>query len=317
MNKTNIEWSDVTWNPLAGCSKVSPGCANRYAEAMASRLVAIGNGLDAQGKAKGKLGYYEHVVTDGRWNGKIVTIPEALQEPLKWKKSCRVFVNSMTDLFHENVEFETIYKIFEVMLLTPQHTYQILTKRASRLVKIMRDVYFHLGHKYLDMKFPLPNVWLGVSVEDQQRADERILLLLQTSASVRFLSCEPLLGSIDLQQIDYTKHLKEFMHQACDGAASINTQAYLSCLTGEWFDGWDKGNSGKTIPLVVVGAESGRGARPMQEQWARDIKNQCVAAGVPFFYKQNAVKGKKRPLPILDGQRWLGMPEAYNGKPFI
>lgn len=235
-DKSKIQWTDATWNPTRGCSKVSEGCRTCYAMQFAHRFDKPG--LPYEGLTK---------IVNGKpeWNNKIKLIPDALQIPIKWKKGRKIFVDSMSDLIHVKVPFEFIYKVFEVMYHSQHHTFQILTKRADRMQKILPDIYFHLQRNYPD-KFitPLPNVWIGVSCEDQETADERIPLLLQTPAAIRFISAEPLLGAIDL-------------------TPSLNG-----------------------IDWVIVGGESGPKARPMHPNWVWSLRDQCVNAGVPFFFKQ-------------------------------
>lgn len=235
MGKSSIEWTDETWNPIAGCTKVSAGCKHCYAERMAKRLVAMG-----QEKYEGT------VDTDGRWTGLITLDYDALRVPYGWRKPRRVFVNSMSDLFHEGVGWSFIQGVFQTMRETPQHTYQVLTKRPW----LMRD--------YIEHREPagVPrNVWLGTSVEDQVAANSRIPALLECPAVVRFLSCEPLLGAVDL--------------------------GHFLCQT------WRRGlTMGTYLDWVICGGESGPKARPMHPDWARGLRDQCQVAGVPFFFKQ-------------------------------
>lgn len=264
-NQSSIEWTEATWNPLVGCTRVSEGCRNCYAEKMAKRLAAMARADIKKGRNQGKKGYYLDVLDkNGRWNGTINTIEDALAEPLHWKKPRRVFVNSMSDLFHEAVPDEFIHKVFAVMARCQQHTFQVLTKRPERMAEYLtyrncpsmvqaaafgmempnpktRD---EIGDWFMahPLDWPLPNVWLGTSVEDHRVLD-RIGHLRKCPAAVRWLSLEPLIGP--LGDLD---------------------------LTG--------------ISWVVVGGESGAGARPMHPDWARSIRDQCVAAGVPFFFKQ-------------------------------
>lgn len=198
---TEISWTDRTWNPIRGCSRVSEGCRFCYAEGVAYRF--SGPGQPYEGLAR---------KVNGRaaWTGKVRLVESALTEPLSWRKPARIFVNSMSDLFHEHVSDEFIAAVFGVMAAAPQHTFQVLTKRAERMrevvsalsVELVRECTLKLTGRMIrgDWMLPLPNVWLGVSCEDQQRADERIPLLLQTPAVVRFVSCEPLLGPIDLSR---------------------------------------------------------------------------------------------------------------------
>lgn len=287
-----IEWTDQTWNPVVGCSKVSPGCAHCYAETMAARLKAMALQDIADGKDPGRKRHYIEAIDDkGRWSGKMIPVPEALSDPLSWKKPRQVFVNSMSDLFHESVPFDFIDGVFGVMAYCRKHTFQILTKRGRRMSEYFADR--SLGDVYTNIlrladqeraweksphdnlrslirlidswelqdgyqsehsppkTWPLPNVWLGVSCEDQQRADERIPWLLKTPAAVRFLSCEPLLGAINLTD-------------AC------GSPGYL-----DW---------------IIVGGESGPGSRPCNVEWIRSIVAQCKAAGVACFVKQLGAK---------------------------
>lgn len=233
-DKTKIEWTDATWNPVTGCSKVSPGCKHCYAERDWARLVHM-------------PAFAGRAFTD------VACHPERLDQPLRWKKPRRVFVNSMSDLFHESVPVEFIAQLFDVMARCPQHTFQILTKRPARMQFLLRSEW--------DRK-PLPNVWLGVSIEDQATADERIPLLLQTPAAVRWVSAEPLLGPVDL----YWLWSKQVKRHGLGQPLPVGMYAKLN---------W-----------VVVGGESGPRARPMHPQWARDLRDQCAAAGVPFLFKQ-------------------------------
>lgn len=222
-----IEWTNVTWNPTTGCDRVSPGCDNCYALTLARRLKAMGSAkYQRDGDPR----------TSGPGFG-LTVHHDTLDAPLRWKKPRRVFVNSMSDLFHDQVGEAFLASVFDVMARTPQHTYQVLTKRHARLRSVMRSAV--PGESW-----PLPNVHLGVSVDDQKRADLRIPALLEVDAYVRFLSCEPLLGPVSLRP-------------------------YLSGL--QW---------------VIVGGESGRGARSMDLDWVRRIIADCRDAGVPVFVKQ-------------------------------
>lgn len=286
MAKTSIEWAEAVWNPISGCTKVSLGCKNCYAERMAKRLAAMG-----------VRGYYEHEIvnSNGHWTGNIVQIQEAMELPLSWKNPRRIFVNSMSDLFHENVPFETITEIFSVMQKASRHTFLVLTKRAQRMYDWATS--FYLGNP------ALPNIWMGVSVEDQQRANERIPWLLDTPAAVRFVSCEPLLGEVKLYNIPYG-----------------NQGWKMNALEGIHWNYLDYQHGCAKLNWVICGGESGPGARPMQLDWARSLRDQCQEAGVPFLFKQWGAwqpqyvddprgplyerVGKKKAGRLLDGRLW-------------
>lgn len=231
--KSSIEWTESTWNPLTGCTKISPGCKHCYAERMSKRLQAMGKKN------------YRH--------GFNLTLHEsAMYKPLEWKKPQMIFVNSMSDLFHKDVPIEFILEIFDVMKRSHWHTFQVLTKRAERLEE--------LSHK---ISWP-ENVWMGVSVENQDYTF-RIDHLRQTEAKVKFLSLEPLLGPL------YDLNLKD-------------------------------------INWAIVGGESGPGARPLEQIWVSEIRNQCIRANVPFFFKQWGGTNKKKAGRVLEGRTWDEMP---------
>ena len=236
MAQSSIEWTEMTWNPTTGCNKISAGCKYCYAEVMTRRL-------EAMGIAKYKDGFA------------VRTHEDSLNTPYDWKKSKVVFVNSMSDLFHPDVPFEFIQKVFTVMNNTPKHTYQVLTKRAERL--------YELHHKLNWTN----NIWMGVSVEDA-RVTERIDYLRETDAKVKFLSCEPLIGAL------------------------LN----MNLTNIDW---------------AIVGGESGRNARPMQESWVWDIKQQCDEQGVAFFFKQWGGTNKKKAGRDLGGRTYDAMPTKY------
>lgn len=318
--ESKIEWCDATWNPIRGCSRVSQGCVNWYAERTAAHPRLSGPGKPYEGLA---------VMTSAGplWSGKIQLVEELLDWPLHWRgakraraegRPSRIFVNSMSDLFHESVPDEWIDRIFAMMALAPQHTFQVLTKRPSRAQRwfettasewttkngakepgFRRDdvttaafLMFEAKEKFTDEQlmiqeedWPLPNVWLGVSVEDQATADERIPLLLQTPAALRWISAEPLLGGINL------------MDTAGDPL------------------GDDGGDFCATLDWVVVGGESGPGARPMHPDWVRSLLKQCQLAEVPFFFKQ---WGEWAPLQYANkrGEPYLciSLPSQHNYK---
>jgi protein gp37 len=290
---TSIEWTDRTWNPVTGCSKVSPGCAHCYAEGVAKRFWAT------QYEPIDVVEYDPTICSNvnekrPRQFTDVLTHADRLLEPLSWRKPARVFVNSMSDLFHEDVPFDFIAAVFGVMAAVPRHTYQILTKRPQR----MRDWFEWLATQECDPwtechwealqrddaderlhrqssgatqgMWPLPNVWLGVSVENQHFADERIPLLLQTPAAVRFISAEPLLGPLALNAwLDGNPDCPVFDPD---------------CLSndGECHDACEP----PPIDWVIVGGESGPNARPFDIASARSVVSQCKAAGVPVFVKQ-------------------------------
>lgn len=247
---TSIEWTDVTWNPTRGCSRVSPGCTNCYAERQARRFA-------------GKNGAYEGLIhSTGSWNGGITLVEGALDDPYRWRKPRRVFVDSMSDLFHANVPFDFVDKVFETMITNARHTFQILTKRPERMREYMRGSDTWPRRASIDKLVP-SNIWLGVSVENQETADERIPLLLDTPAAVRFLSCEPLLGEIRL-----------------DDPIGVDRPSYF----------YDYGNflrdRPRDISWVIAGGESGPGARPCVIGHIRSLVKQCQKASVAVFVKQ-------------------------------
>jgi protein gp37 len=273
MGDTKIEWTERTWNPIRGCSIVSPGCTNCYAMKQAHRF--SGEGQAYEGLTK---------LTKGGpvWTGAVKMAPDHLKDPLRWRRPSRIFVNSMSDLFHEALPDEFIDMVFAVMAGAHDHTFQVLTKRPERMRAYLQQVSAEkdmqrwisaaeemnlpgdvIGWIEREADWPLPNVWLGVSVEDQARADERIPLLLETPAAVRWLSCEPLLGPVSFEGrwVPYE----------------------ISAIHENWL---------KRLGWIVVGGESGPGARPMDLDWARSLRAQCAAIGVPFFMKQ-----------IIDGHR--------------
>jgi len=288
-DKSSIEWTDATWNPIRGCSRVSEGCRNCYAEHVAARF--SGPGQAYEGLATMTKG-------GARWTGEVRLIEEHLEDPLRWKRPRRIFVNSMSDLFHEKLSDEDIDKVFAVMALSPQHTFQVLTKRAERMHKwfetsstvwrAWKGKQTEIGVRHDDVsnalytmfadrevftdeqmiiqpeRWPLPNIWLGVSVEDQETADERIPWMLKTPAAVRWVSYEPALGPVDFKR--FLCGLKRVEITSAPGDHTYDLAPKL-----DW---------------IVCGGESGPHARPMHPAWARSVRDQCVAAGVPFFFKQ-------------------------------
>ncbi len=257
MSASKIQWTDRVWNPVTGCTKVSQGCKNCYAERQA-------------------LSHQQHPnpkVAHAYRNGFGVTLHlERLAMPLRWRKPCRVFVNSMSDLFHDDIPDGFICRVFAAMANSPLHTFQVLTKRPERMQRFCNRVV------------PTHNVWLGVSAEDQQTADQRIPLLLQTPAAMRFVSCEPLLGPVDLNSI----------------GALIDKQRFKLTL-GEYLD-W-----------VIAGGESGPGARPAHPDWFRSLRDQCADSHVPFFFKQWGEWAPNCLCDTRDAHRTTKRPEP--GKP--
>lgn len=293
-DKTHIEWTDATWNPITGCSVVSPGCTNCYAMKLAgTRLQHHPSRAGLTVASKSGL----------VWNGKVRLNRDWLAQPLEWKKSRMVFVCAHGDLFQEDVPDDWILDVFTVMAIAQQHTFQVLTKRADRmrdflsrheddlLEEIYANWYTFSGSAPEVWSWPLPNVWLGVSVEDQKRADERIPALLDTPAAVRWVSAEPLLGPLNLNSMrGGTQWIGG--QRGCGGTHSHEGRA------GEVIHGvmhrFDPSvahhhhdeRCSPGLDWVVAGGESGKGARPMHPDWARSLRDQCVATGVPFFFKQ-------------------------------
>jgi protein gp37 len=235
---TAIEWTDATWNPVRGCAIVSKGCTNCYAMRQAHRSSGAGGAYEGLTKlSKG----------GPVWTGKVRLVPELLEQPLQWRRPRRIFVNSMSDLFHEDVPVDFIYRLWCVMAAARRHRFQILTKRAARMREVLTAAPFR--GQVLD------NVWLGVSVEDQAAADERIPQLLADAGG----------GALDL------------------GRAAARAGRAME-MDGAWLR--SNHELGQRLDWVVAGGESGPGARPMHPDWARSLRDQCAAAGVPFFFKQ-------------------------------
>jgi protein gp37 len=300
---TAIQWTDTTWNPTRGCSRVSPGCENCYAE-----RVAAHPRMSLPGKA------YHGLALLGphgpRWTRKVAFVPDALLEPLSWKKPRRVFVNSMSDLFHESLTNEQIAAVFAVMAASRRHTFQVLTKRAGRMFEwhewakktvgtdagghasflwqFVEDRRVHaLAHR---QPLPSPNVWLGVSVEDDARACDRIPLLLATPAAVRFVSYEPALGPIAWRDTWLYGAFDHCPDETDDPA--IDECAGCPAIPG---DGDHCGAvRGPHIDWIIVGGESGPGARPFDTAWAHRTVDACARAGVACFVKQMGA----RPLSL-------------------
>jgi len=315
VGKTSIEWTDASWNPVVGCTEVSPGCANCYAARLAAtRLKHVAEYIDLAEIKDGKP----------RWKGEVGFCPERLDEPLHWKKPRRIFVCDMGDLFHDEVHPEWILKVWGVMASCPQHTFQVLTKRSKRMQAWVSSWQGEVRKRGSSERLtaPLQNVWLGVSIENQHFADERIPALLSTPAAVRFISAEPLLGPVDFG---------EPIRQWC-----LAHQLEYRTTSLDW---------------IIVGGESGPHARPMHPEWARNIRDWCQSRGdvcspvkqtIPFFFKQwgewkpvssheDRVEadlhkctlshgtesnwmmmkcGKKKSGRLLDGREWNEFPEV-------
>lgn len=299
---TGIEWTDATWNPIRGCTRVSKGCENCYAERVAARF--SGPGLPYEGLATIKGG-------EARWTGKIRFVDEHLADPLKWKTPMRIFVNSMSDLFHPGVTDDHLADIFDVMART-QHTFQILTKRPARMKQVLDaaahpDVARSFELQY-GRKWP-PHEWqFGVSIEDQKTANERLPILVDCIAAKKIVSYEPALGEVDFE------------------LALGGVGCYLQCAAIDW---------------IIAGGESGPNARPVSIHWLRKTRDLCQEIGIPFFFKQwgewRAIEGKfdaamlRKPLPpamqlsdsplvywrfgksktgsLLDGVEWKEFPQ--------
>ncbi len=249
MAGSKIQWTEKVWNPVTGCSKISPGCQNCYAERMSKRLA-------------GRFGYPKDKPF------RITLHPDRLDEPLKWRKPSRIFVCSMGDLFHSYVSWNFTYKVFEMMLLADRHTFIVLTKRSNNMSVTMPNIWYHLQRNYPEKTFPLKNVWLGVTAENQEQADKRIPILLQIPAAVRFVSIEPMLGPINLWQCQ-----KERLKQ-CEPVADDFCNGCTHSIPIENLD-W-----------VIVGAESGPKRRYCDPNNMIKVVEQCKEAGVPVFVKQ-------------------------------
>jgi protein gp37 len=338
MGNTSIEWTDKTWSPIRvrvksnarriaidngftslipiteqmvdrvgpHCERVSPGCANCYAATNnRRRLPSNGTGLPYDRRSRDLV---EPFVDE-----------RILLEPLKWKEPKRIFVENQSDLYGDWVTDEMIDQVEAVMALSPRHTFQVLTKRPERMGRhaFREDRYDRLLEAANRIRaerrelcgipisnptqFPMRNVHRGTSCEDQKAADDRIPWLLQTPAAIRFVSAEPLLGEISFKRIRMPEALFGFVDI---NALTADTYRHAQLVRF----------GGPRIDWVIVGSESGPGARPMDEDWVRGIRDECTAAGVPFFYKQKTVAGKKQPTPVLDGRTWMEFPEAKHGR---
>jgi protein gp37 len=301
---TSIEWTDATWNPVVGCSRVSAGCVNCYAE----RLVHRGLAPQHRGLT---------VMRGGRpgWTGEVRLVADRITEPLSWRKPRRVFVNSLSDLFHESLPIADIARVFAVMAHTERHTFQVLTKRTKRMRQILASDLFwtDVDKAHIDlfsgdvgtdedrdrvanacMEGVLPNVWLGTSVEDQETANDRIPYLIEVRAAHLFVSYEPALGAVDfdLPRCGTCGEVSDSV--ADDGATPWCSEHDEECSWGHWLD-FDLGDDNPHrveraanggITWVIVGGESGPGARPFDLAWARSVIAQCREAGTKVFVKQ-------------------------------
>jgi protein gp37 len=307
-DKSSIEWTDATWNPVTGCDRVSRGCDHCYALTLAARLKSMGQPrYQKDGNPR----------TSGPGFG-VTLHSDVLTLPLRWTRPRRIFVNSMSDLFHPKIPDSFIARAFAVMAMSPRHTFQILTKRAPRARALLtRDTFWRdVGNQgqpialdrvagkypasgpmvltpdssargFWQCRQPLPNVWLGVSVEDQDRADQRIPALLDTPAAVRWLSMEPLLGPVELPEF------------VVAGAPDCPCEDGRECLPN--------------IDWVVVGGESGPNHRPCNPAWVRAIRDQCIQGGIPFFLKQWGGRTPKAGGRELDGRTW----DEYPARPVM
>jgi protein gp37 len=333
-DKTSIQWTDSTWNPIVGCSIISPACTNCYAMAMAARIERMNPELAHY------CGVRHEVKGKPVWTGKVNLAPEnKLLKPLRWKKPQRVFVNSMSDLFHESVPDEWIDRVFAIMALAPQHMFQVLTKRPKRMREYFSGDHWSDGgvaqrvrdaaiafwdqewiakkHGSGVTQWPLPHVWLGVTAEDQLRADERIPDLLATSAAVRFVSYEPALGPIDWKRWLPTRRparrpngepflASHFFKTRCEHCGWVGSSEL--CGIDSFGDDSDvfcpacaKSICADDLPRldwVICGGESGPNARPRNPAWARSLRDQCAAAGVAYFDKQHGEY-----VPVTDGMK--------------
>lgn len=334
--ETKIEWADRTWNPLLGCERVSPGCEGCYA--INTATIRAGNPHPAVAAAFAGLTERREGRLD--WTGRINLLPNRLHQPLSWRKAQKVFVNSQSDLFHKDVPDDYIAQVFAVMAMAPQHTFQVLTKRHGRMRSLLNsDRFWRLvgdagkgialdrvagryptagplaltadssAHGHWEAAQPLPNVWLGVSVEDQKWADLRIPALLDTPAAVRWLSIEPLLGPVDIGLGDPHRD-----HESDDINGYPHARVCLTCsdldndIQVEYFR--RSRDDHYAIDWVVVGGESGPRARPIHADWARSLRDECQYAGVPFFFKQWGGRTPKANGRELDGRTWDEYPHA-------
>lgn len=276
-NNSNIEWTESTWNMLGGCSKCSPGCDNCYAERMTHRL----------GRNLATPQYAGLTDAQGHWTGEVRPFDAKIEEPKRWYKPRRVFVQSMGDLFHPGVPDWLHLAVFSVIERCPQHTFMMLTKRPD----VMANAVDCAG-RHAHWPWPKPNLWLGVTVCNQAEADAKIPLLLQIPAAVRFVSIEPMLEEIDFSKFSWRQmSMDELPGSALNDGCSSGIMIYIN--KPDW---------------VICGAETGPQKRRMEIQWARDIRDQCNTAGVPFFFKKDSTGSR-----CLDGRIWDAYPNTKGG----
>ena len=327
MTKTKIEWATDVWNPTVGCTKISQGCKNCYAERI-----------------------YERFHPNEKFTSEVRLFLERLDQPLHWKKPRRIFVDSMSDLFHESIDQPFIAQVFATMAIAKWHTFIILTKRPKRMFEILGDLTFDKdielwqeqmcfveGWCSQDFDYPLPNVWLGVSAEDQKTANERIPWLLKTPAVVKFVSVEPMLEKIDLyrsiqvsgdddvwdeinaqEDVDGESEPEQFIEE-CEAECDWVNYGNDLVVNPEWYE-WERNRNNiarfkvmkRDLLWVICGCESGQQARPMDLDWARSLRDQCQAAEVPFFLKQANIDGKLVKMPAIDGEIWDKYPIIDN-----
>lgn len=268
--QTGIEWCDATWSVVSGCTKKSEGCRNCWA----CRLAATR--LRNHPRYRGLATYPDLRGVQPEWTGEVRTHPDLLDQPLHWRKSKRIFVCSQADLFHENVTKEFLWAVFRTMWYVKRHTFLVLTKRSARMAEYLNKLGFQEIARNDGLPWPIPNVWLGVSVEDQKTADERIPLLLQTPAAVRFVSYEPALGLVDLRH-------------------------YLGPLRMTLSPGTGVEHG---LDWIIAGGESGPNARPSHPDWFRKVRDDCQLVGTPFFFKQWGEWGPKSHLGYVKGANW-------------
>lgn len=302
---SSIEWTQATWNPIAGCAVVSPGCTNCYAMKMAARHEAMSS---AMGRVSPYDGLTKKTKAGAVWNGEMRLVESALDLPITWTKPRTIFVNSMSDLFADGVPDAWIDQVFARMAVTYRHTYQVLTKRSARMRAYLTDpatpgriwdlvdggkhALINAPRRlrkgmteYKGRSWPLPNVWLGVSAEDQPRWDERIPDLQAAPAAIRFVSVEPMLGPIDPTRTQAPRYVPEDheLDWKYDALTPGSIYEFEDSL-GVWESGDGPDRPG--LDWIIVGGESGHGARPIHPDWVREIRDACADASVAFFFKQ-------------------------------